>query len=344
MVYIAPGSFIMGSPLEETGRQEEEKQHRVTLTKGYYIGVCEVTQKQWQSLMRSNPSSPKNRGDDIPAHYISWREAMRFVKKLNEAEKTASYALPTEAQWEYACRATTDYEQYKRQGQYRGDAGLTVEDLGPREPSPDGQDIQGVEVIALAENGPAARGGIALKDVIMRVNGKKIAFSSTFERIVEGSPEGEILKMDIARPAGAEGAEAQVYDPLVVFVRAGRTLYPNYATPPFHFGSNPDQIGDYAWFKGNSDSRLHPVAQKPPNRWGLYDMHGNAPEWCLDRYGAYPSEEISDPKGPRHGITYRVHRGGGYYYTPERCRSAYRGGFEGSLKGANMGIRLVKNF
>ncbi|MFP4475142.1 MAG: SUMF1/EgtB/PvdO family nonheme iron enzyme [Desulfatibacillaceae bacterium] len=346
MAYIPPGTFMMGSPPDEPGRQEEEKQHKVTLSRGYYIGVYEVTQKQWVSIMGHNPSNPKNRGDDYPIQYISWRDALRFIGKLNEEEGTESYALPTEAQWEYACRAISDYGQYERGGQYRGDVGVRVEDLGPRDPEYTGPDIKGVEVVHVSPEGPGGRADIREKDIIMRVNGKRTSFTSTFTRIVENSPEGQILRVDVARHLGRDpqNPEFPVYQAAAVFVRVGRSLYPNYDTPAFFFGDDPEKLGDYAWYKENSDNLLHPVGEKLPNPWGLYDIYGNIPEWCRDRFGTYPSGHVVDPTGPGKGITYRVHRGGGYYYTAQRCRSAYRGGFEGRLKGANMGIRLVKNF
>jgi formylglycine-generating enzyme required for sulfatase activity len=102
MILVAPGSFLMGSPPGEPLRQEEEVPHRVTLTRAFRIAATEVTQKQWLTLMPQN-RSPQT-GDDLPVTAVSWTEAQEFCVKLSEKEGTA-YRLPTEAEWEYACRA-----------------------------------------------------------------------------------------------------------------------------------------------------------------------------------------------------------------------------------------------
>ena len=110
--WIAPGSFQMGSPLSESGRDDDERQHLVTLSEGYWLGAYEVTQGQWQSVMGNNPSDFK--GLRNPVERVSWENAMSFCKKLTERERVAGrlpvgwrYTLPTETQWEYACRAGT---------------------------------------------------------------------------------------------------------------------------------------------------------------------------------------------------------------------------------------------
>jgi formylglycine-generating enzyme required for sulfatase activity len=115
MAYIRPGTFTMGS---ENGDSDEKPLTRVTLTKGYWLGKTEVTQGQYEALMGANPSNFKNAGRDAPVEQVSWDEAMQFCRKLTERERQAGrlpdgyeYTLPTEAQWEYACRAgtTADY-------------------------------------------------------------------------------------------------------------------------------------------------------------------------------------------------------------------------------------------
>ncbi|MDY6854308.1 MAG: formylglycine-generating enzyme family protein [Thermodesulfobacteriota bacterium] len=102
-MYIPPGTFLMGSPPDELGRHSDEIQHQVTLTKGFYMQTTEVTQAQWKAVMENNPSYFK--GDDLPVERISWNEAQEFIQKLNEIEATGRYRLPTEAEWEYACRS-----------------------------------------------------------------------------------------------------------------------------------------------------------------------------------------------------------------------------------------------
>jgi len=107
-VYIPPGSFMMGSPSSESGRDNDEKQHRVTLTRGFYMQTTEVTQGQWVEVMGTKPwSGEKYVRDDPgnPAAYVSWNNCRDFIRKLNQMEGGNKYRLPTEAEWEYACRA-----------------------------------------------------------------------------------------------------------------------------------------------------------------------------------------------------------------------------------------------
>jgi len=107
-VYIKPGTFMMGSPSSESKRESDERQHRVTLTRGFYIQTTEVTQGQWERVMGNNPSRFKNCGDNCPVENVSWKDCQAFIRKLNRMEGTDKYRLPTEAEWEYACRAGTD--------------------------------------------------------------------------------------------------------------------------------------------------------------------------------------------------------------------------------------------
>jgi formylglycine-generating enzyme required for sulfatase activity len=210
LVLIPKGTFMMGSPASEKGRQKDETQHEVTIRKDYYLGVHEVTQSEYQQVMNKNPSNfqgEKIKGDSSPhpVDQMSWNDAVEFCKRLSELpeEKKAGrvYRLPTEAEWEYACRA--------------------------------------------------------------------------------GS------------------------------------------TTAYSFGESSQSLGDYAWFSNNSDDRTHPVGQKKPNAWGLYDMHGNVFEWCSDWYAEYPKGAVSDPAGPKEGSS-RVGRGGSWSNFAAGCRSAFR--------------------
>ena len=103
-VWIPPGNFVMGSPKEEKGRGSDEIQHKVTLTKGFYMGVYTVTQEQWKEVMGNNPSRFVEK--NLPVDSVSWFGCQEFIKKLREKDKRL-YRLPTEAEWEYACRAGT---------------------------------------------------------------------------------------------------------------------------------------------------------------------------------------------------------------------------------------------
>jgi formylglycine-generating enzyme required for sulfatase activity len=112
LALVPAGVFTMGSPPTEPGRHSDEMQHRVAITRPYYIGVYEVTQGQYYEVMGENPGyadkklNPKTA--DFPAVCVSWDDAMAFCKKLSEraTERQAGrrYRLPTEAEWEYACR------------------------------------------------------------------------------------------------------------------------------------------------------------------------------------------------------------------------------------------------
>jgi formylglycine-generating enzyme required for sulfatase activity len=123
LVWIDPGSFTMGAPSSEAGRLDNEgPQTQVTLTEGYWLGKTEVTQGQWEAVMGNDPCLSK--GANRPVEQVSWTGTVEFCRKLTERERTAghmpegyAYALPTEAQWEYACRAGTT-------GSYGGDGNL----------------------------------------------------------------------------------------------------------------------------------------------------------------------------------------------------------------------------
>ncbi len=106
LVWIPPGEFMMGSPGSEANRGSDEgPRHRVKITRGFWMGRYEVTQAQWQAVMGSNPSNFK--GSDNPVERVSWNDCQEFIKKL--ARKTGQrFRLPTEAEWEYACRAGTE--------------------------------------------------------------------------------------------------------------------------------------------------------------------------------------------------------------------------------------------
>ena len=135
MVLIPAGTFMMGSPESEEGRRENEKrryenetQHEVTLTKPFYMGKYAVMQEQWEAVMGNNPSDtpveqllPRNvtlwdalfcgiriynEGTNLPLTNVSWEDCQEFIKKLN-AKTNGGYRLPTEAEWEYGCRAGT---------------------------------------------------------------------------------------------------------------------------------------------------------------------------------------------------------------------------------------------
>jgi formylglycine-generating enzyme required for sulfatase activity len=104
-VWIPAGSFTMGSPNQEKSRGDDEIVRKVTLTRGFYMGVHAVTQEQWQAVMGNNPSEFKG-SKNLPVDSVSWDDSRQFCKKLRDKDRRA-YRLPTEAEWEYACRAGT---------------------------------------------------------------------------------------------------------------------------------------------------------------------------------------------------------------------------------------------
>ena len=243
---ITAGKFTMGAK-GEYGREDVfyEVRHEVTISKDFYIGVYEVTQAQYKAIMGNNPSG--NQVDDqdhsdYPVENVSWEDAQKFCSLLNQNKDLRpegfKFALPTEAQWEYACRAGT----------------------------------------TTAFN-----------------NGKEL-------------PKGELR---------------------------GRS-------------KNLDDIGYYYNNSLDTDERkpkTHAVGKKASNDWGLFDMHGNVEEWCLDRCDekgnneVYKKYSITDPCGEQGD--YKVVRGGACNKNPVRCRSAYRNGYRQSRKFDSLGFRLA---
>ncbi len=118
MIWCPPGTFTMGSPTNEVGRVDDETEHNVSLTRGFYLGKYEVTQTQYEAVMTGNPNNlsptPSNwpNNPDRPVEKVSWDDAQVFLTRLNEQQAGNLpagwiYVLPTESQWEYACRAGT---------------------------------------------------------------------------------------------------------------------------------------------------------------------------------------------------------------------------------------------
>jgi sulfatase modifying factor 1 len=109
-VLIPAGTFVMGSPVDELNRDESEIQHKMTISKPFYIQTSEVTLKQWQTVMGKKLLSLRQGPDTMPATRVSWYDSIKFIKGLNQRNE-GTYRLPTEAEWEYAARAgsTTTY-------------------------------------------------------------------------------------------------------------------------------------------------------------------------------------------------------------------------------------------
>jgi formylglycine-generating enzyme required for sulfatase activity len=221
-VSIPAGAFEMGSPSNEAGRDDDEGPvHQVTIKKTYYMGSYEVTQEQWRAVMGNNPSSFKG-DDDLPVELVSWDDVQEFIKKLNEKEGTDKYRLPSEAEWEYACRAGT--------------------------------------------------------------------------------------------------------------------------TTPFSFDDSTLSLHEYAWLWDPGDRKTHPVGQKKPNPWGLYDMYGNVNEWVQDSWHGDYNGAPTDGSAWAGSSANRVYRGCSWdAYSDKFCRAANRADNGRGDRGSYLGFRLVRD-
>jgi|GEM_PF-650890 len=241
MVWIPAGTFTMGSPATE--KDHFGPATAVTVTKGIWIGKYEVTQREYLAVMGSNPSA-FTADLDRPVEIVSWHDAVQYCDKLTQREQAAGrlaagyvYRLPTEAEWEYACRAgtTTTFS-------YGDDPGYG--ELG--------------QYAWYWEN----------------------SWTST-------------------RPSG------------------------------------------YFLFSGEKYYTSKPVGTKQPNVWGLYDMHGNVWEWCLDWWEwSLPGGSVTDPKGRTSGM-YRVYRGGSWLEDGWSCRSVSRIYAAPDFRYFNLGFRCA---
>lgn len=219
-VLIPAGKFLMGSPSSEQDRRNNEGPvHEVTIKNPFYLGKYPVTKNQWKKVKGSNFSLFK--GDDLPVENVSWDDVQEFIKKLTEMEGTDMYRLPSEAEWEYSCRAGT--------------------------------------------------------------------------------------------------------------------------TRRYFFGDDESKLGDYAWYEKNSGGKTHPVGQKQPNPFSLYDMQGNVCEWVQDwwhdNYKGAPSDGSAWEDG---NSSFRVLRGGGWNFLAKACRSANRLRYGPDIRYNNVGFRLLR--
>jgi formylglycine-generating enzyme required for sulfatase activity len=144
LIKVIPGTFTMGSSEGEAKRDKDERPHKVSITKEYFLGKYEVTQEQYEKIMAKNPS--KFKGPKKPVEQIEWKDAVEFCVKLTEIERNKKhisssqhYRLPTEAEWEYACRAgsSTPYSgDLKKMGWYKDNSGKVTHNIGEKEANP----------------------------------------------------------------------------------------------------------------------------------------------------------------------------------------------------------------
>jgi len=142
-VLIPSGTFMMGGSSSQSGQNGDAPQHRVTMTKAFYMQNTEATQGQWRAIMGKNPSDFSSCGDDCPVENVSWPDAQEFIRRLNTKEGENKYRLPTEAEWEYACKAGTTTAFYfgddgRLLGQYawyNGNSAKGTQAVGRKKPN-----------------------------------------------------------------------------------------------------------------------------------------------------------------------------------------------------------------
>ena len=138
MVRVQQGCFDMGSSPSDTEQGIDETQHKVCLTKPFLIAKYEVTQAQWEAVMTNNPSAMQSCGPDCPVERVSWRDVQRFIEKVHE-QTGRDYRLPTEAEWEYACRSGGRSQKYcggdyaDELGWYKGNSDRKTHPVGQKQ-------------------------------------------------------------------------------------------------------------------------------------------------------------------------------------------------------------------
>lgn len=373
MRWIPPGRFLMGSPENEPGRWGDEgPRHLETAADGYWLAETPCTQALWRAVMGENPS--RFQSPDRPVEQVSWEDCRRFLAALNQRIEGLDARLPSEVEWEYACRAGTETATYAGAMEIRGQRDAPVLDaiawyggnsgegfeLEGGHDSSDWPEKQYPHTRAgtrpVAQKGPNPWG---LYDMLGNVNewcedlwcpSYEAPREGTY-RVIRGGSWGTIARL--ATEAEWEYA-----------CRAG-TETATYAGDLQILGLNHAPLLDrIAWYGGNSgvgydldewedssgwSEKQHShqragtriVALKEPNPWGLYDMLGNVWEWCGDWYGHYAHGGATDPRGPAKGPL-RVIRGGSWSSFARSVRAADRDHRDPSYRWSNLGFRLAR--
>ena len=164
--WIPPGSFLMGSPEDETGRGPDEGPTReVRIIEGFWLGIHEVTQGTWERVMGDNPSTFDECGEGCPVETVSWNDVRLFISRLNGSTSLPGYRLPSEPEWEYAARAGRGAPRYsflEAIAWYQGNASGTPHPVGLKDPNPWGiHDMLGNVWEWCADSYQAYPGGLA---------------------------------------------------------------------------------------------------------------------------------------------------------------------------------------
>lgn len=261
MVRIEAGTFMMGSPVGEPGRYDNETLHEVTLTRDFYMTVCEITNGEYAEFANATGITQRAQGEITYVNPATGEEVTEvqtfFYDTMGEALEYARWGLTWNgSEW----TAMEGYEDYP--------------------------------MVFVTWYGALA-----------------------YAHWVGGTLPTE-AQWEYACRAGSDTA--------------------------FPFGADPTHLGDYAWYEDNSDGHTHPVGQKEPNAWGLYDMIGNVWEWCYDYQSDYPDYPVTDPVGsvPDEYDTC-VLRGASYVFSPVICRSAMRYSHSAWRSFEQVGFRVV---
>jgi formylglycine-generating enzyme required for sulfatase activity len=337
---IPAGTFTMGSPANELGRDADEAAHPVTLTKDYYVGIFDVTQKQWQQVMgdwarggggsRGQPVRPPPPflRDVLPVEQVSYYQIREKFGKpevvpVKDAEvKNKAVAAPMLVDDDSS-------EDVSAPGAAKPPAASK-----PPEPLPEPLDDPAVDWPANSViNADSfmgrlrAKTGLTALDLPTEAQWEYACRAGTTTALHSGKDLTDTMNC----PNVAEVAR-----------------YRNNAGKPEGWNVWSTNGYSYGWqpgFQGYSNERKWmgkaPVGSYPPNRWGLYDMHGNVWEWCLDWYAETYPGAVTDPKGPATGER-RVLRGGSSDDPAACCRAANRGaGGYPVYRNADFGFRVV---
>jgi formylglycine-generating enzyme required for sulfatase activity len=336
---IPAGTFQMGSPAGELGRDADETQHAVTLTKDYYIGVFEVTMKQWERV------TGRNAGEKHFKHNLSVRGDAAKQSKPSEL-----HCRPVETITFYGIRENprTDLEtaralvakqapppesRAKEPGKKQGPgktAGAPEETVFDEADDPAAAAEKAREEEQKEKMRAKSDAASALKQAMEQPSHDPNVDWPAKDTVNADSFFGKLRAM--TRLSGLDlPTEAQweyaCRAGTTTALNSGKDLTqrvncPNLAeVGRFTFNVDPS---DWWWYKSWERLGSAVVGSYAPNKWGLYDMHGNVWEWCLYWYGPYPAGAVTDPKGPPSGDVHVI-RGGCWEEGARACRSANRG-------------------